>query len=1199
MKNLMEKSMGHHKLLDFEKELKFLEWFKDFDTYLAQLFRKSSESMEVLQFLHHIPSADEPDVASFLFWLTREMNVHHALDLGTYFGRSASAIALALDPNSRDAEVVTVDDFRWKHWMPTPGCISSHSEVTRKNFASLGTCAERIKVKMLAPSDEIILFPDEVKFDLCFFNFTCDATHWIRQYQALKNNFIPHRTVIVINIWDEGASLSDLRSELEVIFSGPRRVFACRYICESSTLLAPTIHPLHSRVTNSSSSLKFWHPPDWTHHHQNAYSTAIDSLRQKYHNEDGHVLFIPAVEQFLLEFDEIDQKWKEMPWVGVVHSTPKMFTRYTPDLTRLCGGFPSSRKNCLGLFTLTSLQAAFLRENLKPRIPVSKLFYPGVMPPPLRSDLTTNSIERRMKRAELVQIGSFARDLDWFYNVLVPPAFKKVLLIGDDDDSHTKSAESHAVRVLRRLDSDDYENLLAHGIVVLPVLYDGAAHTILIECIIRNVPILAPNYSSVIDYIGKDYPLLYHPGDTDISHLLSLSMLEMAVHYLESRDKSFLNIDSFISNFEKSSVFVSLPPPKESLLRMETSCLQYSFDVTVCIASYRRTHHLSSILSAFAAQQFSGTIEVIVWNNHSGRSGEVGCICDPFVKSNSSKFFVEVIQSSVNHYCAMRAAVVSLMRSENLLICDDDIIPGPEMVSFFMNARRDFHPTALLCLRGHYFREHSLNESDPRHAWESYESVRFVDDDRPEQLIHFAHADACCLTKQSLHQLASVPLADPSFILVDDYWMSYILSSRFGVPLVKLSLDGNENIISRSWDSDDVKIALHKNPAVLAARYRLYVHHMLAGWPSWDMLAWSNYDQSLIPYQLPEPLEQNALRESKHQVWSEGQTPWFGFNTQRDLSKEDVQALASYPTKLIRIGAVGVGAEVSSGGFDSSLSRNNDQFDTFCATLDLLDSYGVNVIVTVVSSVSSPSLWRKIAILCSQRKNVVGYDLINEPHTEVDDRGDEEEKKLNDPGIKDIIVKYEALSRTIRQVDPITPFVLESTCWGSLSRFPQFLTELQRTCFMDEQFIVSCHFYEPPRLTYRTKNKGRYSYPGDVPIYDNPSTGVVSWNKETIERKFDDLLTVCGEFKIPPNRILVGEVGISRETPGAVTYLEDVLQCCHERGLSCLLYAFREKGWSNMNYEFGTDKLNESPQENNPLIQTIRRMAQKYGIAPE
>ncbi len=105
----------------------------------------------------------------------------------------------------------------------------------------------------------------------------------------------------------------------------------------------------------------------------------------------------------------------------------------------------------------------------------------------------------------------------------------------------------------------------------------------------------------------------------------------------------------------------------------------------------------------------------------------------------------------------IRFALANLIKSDRLLICDDDIQPKENFINFFYNANHSY-PNDVLCSRGHKFLPHTLNYEEPTKVWNDYESLRFISDESIEQTIHFVHADTCLIPKRALLEVNSVEL---------------------------------------------------------------------------------------------------------------------------------------------------------------------------------------------------------------------------------------------------------------------------------------------------------------------------------------------------------------------------------------------------------------------------------------------------------
>jgi hypothetical protein len=110
--------------------------------------------------------------------------------------------------------------------------------------------------------------------------------------------------------------------------------------------------------------------------------------------------------------------------------------------------------------------------------------------------------------------------------------------------------------ILEYVENDVYDDLLTKNIVFLH-LVDGSAINTLIECFVRNTPIIINRHPAVIEVLGDEYPLYYDFDQhcaiqprPSVSDLLSNPNCIWEAHsYLVKMDKSKYNISEFISNF--------------------------------------------------------------------------------------------------------------------------------------------------------------------------------------------------------------------------------------------------------------------------------------------------------------------------------------------------------------------------------------------------------------------------------------------------------------------------------------------------------------------------------------------------------------------------------------------------------------------------------------------------------------------------
>ena len=470
-------------------------------------------------------------------------------------------------------------------------------------------------------------------------------------------------------------------------------------------------------------------------------------------------------------------------------------------------------------------------------------------------------------------------------------------------------------------------------------------HMLLIECIARNCPIVAPRMKSVTEYLGEDYPLLYDIGKDDLRDVITEDNVKKAVEYLELLDKTDLTQEHFVNSIMNSTIMRYIP----------AGVVKKEFDVTISICSYRRTHHLNRILdSLWNGQTFQGRIQIIVWNNNSDRDDLVTKICKKFMIFNGMDKSLQLIQSTENHFAVIRLALPPLIKSNKVMICDDDIIPGENFLKFFMDAAKR-HPKDILCVRGHYFMKHDLKDENPEQEWINYENVRFSDDRDPERLIHFVHSDVCMIPKKALMEVASVPMPDQDFDLVDDYWTSFVANHHFGRQLRKLSTSDVPNLFIRTDDSETKGLALHTRRDVSDARLRMYTHHMLQGWP-----------RIIDGHEALDSISDEVRHQKKALIKMVKSGKYLGFNISSSISEEDLNVLISdFGVDIVRIGAVGsqgLGCLEFQNMADMSLMAENH----LVQLLERLQNKGICVILTLNDRVAEPEVWQFIASICNK-----------------------------------------------------------------------------------------------------------------------------------------------------------------------------------------------------------------------------------------
>lgn len=182
------------------------------------------------------------------------------------------------------------------------------------------------------------------------------------------------------------------------------------------------------------------------------------------------------------------------------------------------------------------------------------------------------------------------------------------------------------------------------------------------------------------------------------------------------------------------------------------------------------------------------------------------------------------------------------------------------------------------------------------------------------------------------------------------------------------------------------------------------------------------------------------------------------------------------------------------------------------------------------------SCWRRIATRFKGRREIYGYDLVNEPA---------QLRRALDG------CDYWSLQRraaeAIRMIDQETPIVVEAMEWDSPTAF-RYLSPLDM-----DNVIYQVHMYLPGQYTHQGVRAGanytRYSYPDEKQ----------GWNRDQLKK----WLAPVRAFELRHKaKILVGEFSAATWAEGAGNYIADCISVFNEYGWDWTYHAFREaKVW--------------------------------------
>lgn len=288
-------------------------------------------------------------------------------------------------------------------------------------------------------------------------------------------------------------------------------------------------------------------------------------------------------------------------WIGFIHHTYSYYNNnYNCEELFKNPVFLQSLQTCKCLIVMSKYLKAKIENSLEAlyndkynpltnRIAVEVVYHPSEVPDITFDWNTFSSVQNK----QVVQIGNWLRDVFGIYKLPLPQtsmikqksilknrnsenyflpdgfldnllAYMKGSVINGNiydickisfDNMHLKGMYEYiveaeeSVTVLDYLNNDQYDVLLSTSIVFLD-LVDASAVNTLVECIIRNTPILINPIDPVVEVLGENYPLYYRSMYEASKLLDDPTTLQAAHNYLVSMDKTRFMISTFVAEIK-------------------------------------------------------------------------------------------------------------------------------------------------------------------------------------------------------------------------------------------------------------------------------------------------------------------------------------------------------------------------------------------------------------------------------------------------------------------------------------------------------------------------------------------------------------------------------------------------------------------------------------------------------------------------
>jgi hypothetical protein len=212
-------------------------------------------------------------------------------------------------------------------------------------------------------------------------------------------------------------------------------------------------------------------------------------------------------------------------WCGIFHCTP--ITPSYLDCINISkifdnNNFIKSLDSCICIFTLSNYLSKYFIQKFQERninVKVYTLKHPVDMNNIILFDIN-QYINNNQKK--IIQVGQQLRKISSIYILKNTNNHEKIWLTGNKDFCRCQFLLNEEIKYLNIPDEDyhktvnmyytntyeEYDELLSKNIVFID-LFDAAANNTVVECIIRNTPIIVNKIEGVVDYLGENYPLYF------------------------------------------------------------------------------------------------------------------------------------------------------------------------------------------------------------------------------------------------------------------------------------------------------------------------------------------------------------------------------------------------------------------------------------------------------------------------------------------------------------------------------------------------------------------------------------------------------------------------------------------------------------------------------------------------------------------
>lgn len=257
------------------------------------------------------------------------------------------------------------------------------------------------------------------------------------------------------------------------------------------------------------------------------------------------------------------------PWIGVIHNPPGIPEWHeswsAPQRVFQLPEWRESLPACRGFVVLSRWMEDWVRKRTD--LPVVALTHPTENAP------VVFSMERfeANPEARVIQVGWWLRVLHSIHFLPLKRRRKARLTpVGPERERQFDQRfqwEKDAFRlpddlpggvdIIPYLDHAGYDRLLSENIVFLH-LFDTVANNVIVECIVRNTPVLVNRLPSAVEYLGERYPFYFETLEEAAAKAEDDGLVRETHEYLKALPKERFTGDFFLKDLAESDFYRGL-----------------------------------------------------------------------------------------------------------------------------------------------------------------------------------------------------------------------------------------------------------------------------------------------------------------------------------------------------------------------------------------------------------------------------------------------------------------------------------------------------------------------------------------------------------------------------------------------------------------------------------------------------------------